>query len=65
MKEKSKKNKDYENANKNLERCLDRMANAYSSCDCTGLIPRNPENNSELKSYNEVYNYLPTETEGL
>lgn len=41
------------------------MSNAYSAYDCTGLIPSKPTNEAELESYNEVYNYLPGETEGL
>lgn len=69
MKSKNKTNKNtikaYENANKNLERCLDQMANAYSTYDCTGLIPSKPENESQLESYKEVYNYLPTDADTL
>ena len=57
--------KAYENANKNLERCLDQMANAYSTYDCTGLIPSKPENEAQLESYKEVYNYLPTDADTL
>lgn len=69
MKSKNKTNKNtikaYENANKNLERCLDQMANAYSTYDCTGLIPSKPETEAELDSYKEVYNYLPTDADNL
>ncbi|MBD9048313.1 MAG: hypothetical protein EGR46_05160 [Ruminococcus sp.] len=69
MKSKNKTNKNtikaYENANKNLDRCLDQMANAYSTYDCTGLIPSKPENEAELDSYKEVYNYLPTDADTL
>lgn len=69
MKSKNKTNKNtikaYENANKNLERCLDQMANAYSTYDCTGLIPSKPETEAELESYKEVYNYLPTDADTL
>jgi hypothetical protein len=69
MKSKNKTNKNtikaYENANKNLERCLDQMANAYSTYDCTGLIPSKPETEAELDSYKEVYNYLPTDADTL
>jgi hypothetical protein len=69
LKSKNKTNKNtikaYENANKNLERCLDQMANAYSTYDCTGLIPSKPETEAELDSYKEVYNYLPTDADTL
>jgi len=69
LKSKNKTNKNtikaYENANKNLERCLDQMANAYSTYDCTGLIPSKPETEAELESYKEVYNYLPTDADTL
>lgn len=69
MKSKNKTNKNtikaYENANKNLERCLEQMANAYSTYDCTGLIPSKPETEAELESYKEVYNYLPTDADTL
>lgn len=69
MKSKNKTNKNtikaYENANKNLDRCLDQMANAYSTYDCTGLIPSKPETEAELESYKEVYNYLPTDADTL
>ncbi|MDR3971249.1 MAG: hypothetical protein Q3X17_03060 [Ruminococcus sp.] len=41
------------------------MANAYSTYDCTGLIPSKPENEAQLESYKEVYNYLPTDADTL
>ena len=59
------KENEFANANKNLERCLDQMANAYSTYDCTGLIPCKPENEAQLESYKEVYNYLPTDADTL
>ena len=70
MKSKNKTNNaakenEFANANKNLERCLDQMANAYSTYDCTGLIPSKPENQAQLESYKEVYNYLPTDADTL
>lgn len=66
MKNKKIKNKnqnEYDKASKNLEHCIDNMSNAYSSSDCTGLIPAEPENEAELESYNDIYNYLPADTE--
>ena len=57
-----KKQKEYTIASKNLERCLDNMTNAYSTYDCTGLIPSEPVNDAERESYNEVYNYLPPDS---
>lgn len=67
MKKKSNtdKQKEYENANKNIDKCLDQMANAYSAYDCTGLIPSKPTNEAELESYNEVYNYLPSDSDSI
>ena len=59
------KENEFANANKNLDRCLDQMAKAYSHYDCTGLIPSKPETEAELDSYKEVYNYLPTDADTL
>ncbi|MFP3153253.1 hypothetical protein LQZ18_02255 [Lachnospiraceae bacterium ZAX-1] len=30
-----------------------------SSTDCTGAVPRPPQNSAELDSYLDVYNFLP------
>lgn len=30
-----------------------------SANDCTGSVPRPPENDAELESYLDVYNFLP------
>lgn len=67
MKKKSNTDKqnDYEKANKNIEKCLEQMSNAYSAYDCTGLIPSKPTNDAEIESYNEVYNYLPSDTDSI
>ena len=59
------KENEFANANKNLDRCLDQMANAYSTYDCTGLIPSKPETGAEIVIYKEVYNYLPTDADTL
>lgn len=32
---------------------------ASSVMDCTGVVPRPPQNSAELDSYLEVYNFLP------
>lgn len=32
---------------------------ASSSMDCTGAVPRPPQNSAELDSYLDVYNFLP------
>ncbi len=32
---------------------------AASSMDCTGLIPRGIEDESEIENYEEIYPYLP------
>lgn len=34
-----------------------------SSYDCTGLIPKKPENEDELEAYEDIYPYLPSEDE--
>lgn len=61
----AKKLKEYRQASKNLDICLDKMANAYSLNDCTGLIPREPVSKHELEEYKDIYNYLPTEADSL
>lgn len=33
--------------------------NASSPTDCTGAVPRPPQNSAELDSYLDVYNFLP------
>lgn len=37
----------------------DYLSNAASSGDCTGLIPAPPQNEAELESYCDLYQYLP------
>ncbi len=32
---------------------------ASSAMDCTGAVPRPPQNSAELDSYLDVYNFLP------
>ena len=32
---------------------------ASSATDCTGAVPRPPQNSAELDSYLDVYNFLP------
>jgi len=32
---------------------------ASSAMDCTGSVPRPPQNSAELDSYLDVYNFLP------
>lgn len=32
---------------------------ASSATDCTGVVPRAPQNSAELDSYLDVYNFLP------
>ncbi len=38
---------------------FDYLSNAASARDCTGLIPFLPTSESELESYNDVYQYQP------
>ena len=37
----------------------DYLSNAASSQDCTGLIPSVPESAAELESYEDLYHFLP------
>ena len=38
----------------------DYLSNAASSTDYTGLIPSLPQNEAELKSYNDICQFLPS-----
>ena len=35
------------------------LMNVSSDSDCTGLIPANPQTEEELRSYEDVYDFLP------
>lgn len=35
-----------------------------SAQDCTGLIPKGPENDAEIENYEELYPFLPRIPEG-
>ena len=37
----------------------DYLSNAASAMDCTGLIPSLPQNDEELESYNDIYQFQP------
>ena len=37
----------------------DYLTNAASAMDCTGLIPSLPQNDEELESYNDIYQFQP------
>lgn len=39
---------------------IEPLMNVSSDRDCTGLIPANPQIAEELRSYEDVYDYLPT-----
>lgn len=47
-----KPEEDEENADETL-------MNVSSDRDCTGLIPANPQTEEELRSYEDVYDFLP------
>lgn len=32
-----------------------------SACECTGLIPSAPQNDTEIENYEELYPFLPPE----
>lgn len=48
---------------KSEEKAVDTFSNSYidtcSANDCTGLIPALPQNEAEIESYEELYNFLP------
>lgn len=48
---------------KDEEKTVDTFSDSYidtcSANDCTGLIPALPQNESEIESYEELYNFLP------
>lgn len=46
--------------NKKIIDDYDYLTNAASSGDCTGLIPSLPTSDSELESYQDVYQYRPS-----
>ncbi len=53
-----------ENRNKDIHPVPDLTDNydylkASSATDCTGAVPRPPQNSAELDSYLDVYNFLP------
>ncbi len=37
----------------------DYLANSATGMDCTGLMNRAPENETEMENYQQVYQYLP------
>ena len=38
---------------------VESLMNVSSDYDCTGLIPAIPESEEELRSYEDVYDFLP------
>lgn len=46
--------------NKKVIDDYDYLANAASAGDCTGLIPSLPTSETELESYQDVYQYHPS-----
>lgn len=43
----------------NEENAGEPLMNVSSDRDCTGLIPANPQTEEELRSYEDVYDFLP------
>ncbi len=43
----------------NTDEFLEEFCNAYSTTDCTGLIPGGNPSDEEIENYNDVYRYLP------
>ncbi len=41
----------------------DMILNSCSMYDCTGLIPSAPVNEAELDSYEQIYQYLPPDSQ--
>ena len=48
-----------EKRNKDLIDSYDYLANAASKQEMTGLIPSKPTSEEELESYEELFHYLP------
>ncbi|RHP32820.1 hypothetical protein [Lachnotalea sp. AF33-28] len=40
------------------------FCNASSATDCTGLIPSLPQSDDEIRSYEELYDFLPRAADG-
>lgn len=45
--------------NKEIIDSYDYLSNAASMQDCTGLIPSEPVSKAELESYEDLYHFLP------
>ena len=48
-----------EKSDKTEENACEPLMNVSSDRDCTGLIPANPQSEEELRSYEDVYDFLP------
>lgn len=57
MEQKDKKKQ--EKTNQEIIDSYDYLSNAASKQDCTGLIPSEPVSVAELESYEELYHFLP------
>lgn len=49
--------------NKEIIDSYDYLSNAASVQDMTGLIPSEPASEEELKAYEELYHFLPPDSE--
>ena len=49
--------------NKDIIDSYDYLANAASTQDMTGLIPSEPVSGDELEAYEELYHFLPPDSE--
>lgn len=62
--DKTSKNKaNQTKTNKEIIDSYDYLSNAASSQDCTGLIPAAPVSAAEVESYEELYHFLPPNTD--
>lgn len=57
--EKNKKQK----SNKEIIDSYDYLSNAASAQDMTGLIPSRPDSIDELESYEDMYHFLPPDSD--
>ncbi|MCI9168376.1 MAG: hypothetical protein HFH01_09365 [Dorea sp.] len=58
MEQKNRKNQQ-EKTNQEIIDSYDYLSSAASMQDCTGLIPSVPESAAELESYEDLYHFLP------
>lgn len=59
----SRNEKNTEKTNEEIIDSYDYLSNAASTQDMTGLIPSEPVSKEELEAYEELYHFLPPNSE--